>query len=485
VRRFPAEFQGSYLFADFCTGWIRRLDLADASAHDFAAGLDGPVDLDVGPDGALYVLGYNAGTIVRIDHPANLAPQIVQQPGDQLVSVGGTVRFAVTASGAPPLAYQWRRAGVDLPGATATTYERTGATTDDDGVLFDVVVRNAYGQATSRRARLEVTTDRPPVAAITEPLNGAPYAAGDTIRFAGGASDPESGALPASALTWWIDLHHESHFHPFLLETHGVAAGMFTVPTSGETSTHVWYRVHLRAVDPVGLTGETFVDLPPRVATLALATEPPGLEVTLDGVPVATPYAEPGVVGILRTLGAPSPQAGPGGLFELAAWSDGGAAIHDVATPAIDTTYTARFRPHVGGLAATYFDEPDLTGAHASRIDPVVDFDFTGHAPIAGFAADTWSARWTGTLQPRVSGPTTLFVRSDDGARLWVNGALVIDHWSAHASTVDRATVDLTAGQPVPLVLEYYQLHGPGGVRLLWSAPGLPRQVVPESQLSP
>jgi glucose/arabinose dehydrogenase len=55
LRLLPADYTGSYFFGDFCDGWIRRLD-TNGVVHDFAAGITNLVDIDVGPDGALYCL---------------------------------------------------------------------------------------------------------------------------------------------------------------------------------------------------------------------------------------------------------------------------------------------------------------------------------------------------------------------------------------------------------------------------------------------
>lgn len=59
--RFPSAYVGDYFFADFCRGWIRRVDYDQATGRFktvplFASGLNSPVDLQVGPDGALYYL---------------------------------------------------------------------------------------------------------------------------------------------------------------------------------------------------------------------------------------------------------------------------------------------------------------------------------------------------------------------------------------------------------------------------------------------
>jgi len=66
VAQFPAEYVGKYFFADFCSGWIRKLDPVTNTATDFAAGVLSPADLAVSPDGALYYLARSGGTVYRV-----------------------------------------------------------------------------------------------------------------------------------------------------------------------------------------------------------------------------------------------------------------------------------------------------------------------------------------------------------------------------------------------------------------------------------
>src|SRR5690606_11190343 len=47
-----------------------------------------------------------------------------------------------------------------------------------------------------------------PTPTITAPTVGTLWKVGDVISFAGSATDAEDGALPGSALTWDILLHH-------------------------------------------------------------------------------------------------------------------------------------------------------------------------------------------------------------------------------------------------------------------------------------
>jgi glucose/arabinose dehydrogenase len=65
---FPAAYRGSYFFADYVSGWVGRIDLANGNAaYAFAGGLLSPVDMLVGNDGALYMLTRTG--IVRISTP--------------------------------------------------------------------------------------------------------------------------------------------------------------------------------------------------------------------------------------------------------------------------------------------------------------------------------------------------------------------------------------------------------------------------------
>ena len=77
--------------------------------------------------------------------------------------------------------------------------------------------------------------------------------------------------------------------------------------------------------------------------TVTLATNPSGLQLKLDGQPVSAPYSFVGVVGIQRKLEAVSPQTVSGATRVFSSWSDGGARVHTIRTPATNRTYTARY----------------------------------------------------------------------------------------------------------------------------------------------
>ncbi len=88
-------------------------------------------------------------------------------------------------------------------------------------------------------------------------------------------------------------------------------------------------------------------------------------------------------------------------------------------------------------------------------------------------------------MRARYSETYTFITSTDDGVRLWVDGALVIDDWVAHAATERTATIELAAGRSYELRLEYFNGAGAGSARLLWSSRSQMREVVPSSALTP
>jgi len=88
--------------------------------------------------------------------PSLLPPSITGQPLDLSILAGLTATFSVTATGTPPLAYQWLRNGVAIAGATNAGYSLV-TTLLDNGATFTAVVSNTAGSVTSRAAQLIVT----------------------------------------------------------------------------------------------------------------------------------------------------------------------------------------------------------------------------------------------------------------------------------------------------------------------------------------
>ncbi len=121
------------------------------------------------------------------------------------------------------------------------------------------------------------------------------------------------------------------------------------------------------------------------------------------------------------------------------------------------------------GLRGEYFANKTFSGQPTLvRVDPVVDFHYDLAAPAPGLPSDNFSIRWTGKLTPRKSGRYALGVRSDDGARLYVDERRVLDNWGDHAPTLKVGELDLVAGKAYDVRLEYFESGLGASVELLW-----------------
>ena len=106
--------------------------------------------------GALLILAACGSSDPVSDPGSDRTPAITSQPTSISVSVGEMATFSVTANGAAPLAYQWRRGATVIPGATGATFTTPATVIGDSGAKFSVQVSNAKGQATSNDAALVV-----------------------------------------------------------------------------------------------------------------------------------------------------------------------------------------------------------------------------------------------------------------------------------------------------------------------------------------
>ncbi len=421
---------------------------------------------------------------------AGQAPSISQQASSKTVNLGNPAAFSVIAAGAAPLSYQWQKFDGamwnDLAGETTANY-LLAATTLTDAGSYRVVITNSVGSTTSDAANL--TVNRYPTASITAP---ATYTYGQTINFSATANDPEDGTLPGSACTWRVDFAHDSHFHPHVAEFTGVTSSSF-VANFYEPDPDQFYRIVLTVTDSNGATFTTFRDVAPVKSFLTLASNPAGVALTIDGQPVTAPIES--VVGIPHTIQAPTTVTVNGTPYNFLTWSDGGAASHSIDTPAIDSTLTANYLPalYAPGLTAEFYDFstslttlPDLTGQTPTvrRTDSQINYALTASAwrLLDTRFADRFAVRHTGQLQVNSAGDYNLFVKSDEGSRVWLDGQLLIDHDGRHGFTEKSAPITLTAGFH-DVRVDYFENVGNAGLVVSWAGPGIAKQVIPAANL--
>ncbi|MEO5976790.1 MAG: PQQ-dependent sugar dehydrogenase [Chryseolinea sp.] len=349
TTNYPSNYVGWYFFQDLCNSWINTLDPNAASpARDpFATAIPGnSVGITTGVDGNLYFLGRNNGALYKIIYNNTTSPYITNQPSNATVAQGQNVSLSVTALGSTPLTYQWNKNGSPVAGATGSSFTILNAKITDAGD-YTVTIINGSGTVTSSTASLTVYPNTLPVANILSPTAGTTYAGGSSINFNGEGNDAEDGAIPAASMQWNIDFYHDTHKHdqPAI---EGMNGGTFVVPTSGETSDNVWYRITLTVTDALGMSGKDSVDILPRKSTLNFATIPAGLQLILDGQTISTPSSVVSVEGIQRAIGAVSPQTKDEIGYSFESWSNGGVQTQTISTPVDDVTITGKFSAIVG-----------------------------------------------------------------------------------------------------------------------------------------
>lgn len=126
--------------------------------------------------------------------------------------------------------------------------------------------------------------------------------------------------------------------------------------------------------------------------------------------------------------------------------------------------------PVINNWRGEYFNNMNLSGGPTVvRDDAAIDFNWSTGSPATGIAADHFSVRWTRSLN-FPAGNYRFDVFSDDGVRLWVNNALVIDQWRNQSEGRFNATVALNGA--TSLRMEYYENDGRAAVALSWNPPG-------------
>jgi plastocyanin len=104
----------------------------------------------------LLVVACNGDPLSVSNTGTSAAPVITSQPASVTVAAGATVTFTVTATGTPPLTYQWSRDNVEITGATQASYVLQGVNAGDGGATFSVKVSNTFGTVNSESATLIV-----------------------------------------------------------------------------------------------------------------------------------------------------------------------------------------------------------------------------------------------------------------------------------------------------------------------------------------
>jgi hypothetical protein len=132
------------------------------------------------------------------------------------------------------------------------------------------------------------------------------------------------------------------------------------------------------------------------------------------------------------------------------------------------TTLSPPGCPTITGWRGEYWDNQTLSGAaKLCRADQTINFDWWSSPPDPSLSQGSYSARWTRILD--FSGKPYLFhISHDDGARMYIDGALKLDAWGSCCQT-DNAEVLMSPGSH-EIKLEMVQRGGAANM-VFWYEP--------------
>jgi beta-glucosidase len=125
------------------------------------------------------------------------------------------------------------------------------------------------------------------------------------------------------------------------------------------------------------------------------------------------------------------------------------------------------------GLKGEYFDNTELQGEPVlRRTDISVNFVW-GFNGVTAQLKKNYSVRWTGALVPAETGDYILGFTGQDGYRLWVDGQLQVEDWTAHRpSTTQTKPMHLDKNHTYAVRIEYFQTVRGAEAKLVWGIPG-------------
>lgn len=129
------------------------------------------------------------------------------------------------------------------------------------------------------------------------------------------------------------------------------------------------------------------------------------------------------------------------------------------------------------------------------RQDTNLSFNWGMGGPAPGLQSTNFMTRWTGYITVPTTGTYTLGATADDGVRISLNNGFmgaqqtVLNSWQDQGGpTLWGTATTLTAGQAVPITVDYYQHTGGAQMSLLAQGPGLSTtgdQTMPIKWLTP
>ncbi|ADU31971.1 ThuA domain-containing protein [Evansella cellulosilytica] len=259
---FPATHHGKLLFYDFVRGWMKLVDTDEngeiIAVEDFIDGLLLPMDVDIGPDGSIYIAEFGSSWwevndqsgITKISWGVlERAPVIQVNVSKNYAFIGDEISFDSSGTYDPDgndITFDWDFGD----GTTSTEASPTHAYSENGEYTVRLSVTDATGKVASWNTTI-VIGNTPPVVEILQPSNNTFFRNGDTFTFVGRAYDAEDGEIACENLEWRLDLLHDDHGHP--QEYKRGCEVTYTLQDDGHNYTdNIWWQMSLVARDSGG-----------------------------------------------------------------------------------------------------------------------------------------------------------------------------------------------------------------------------------------
>lgn len=362
AEAFPSQYDGALFMVDAARGcvWVApagadgKPDMSAIAnfAYPASSGDSGlsAVDLTQGPDGALYAADFYDDSIERISYFGANSPPDASLDADKVGGpmVGGefTVHFDAGGSSdaeGDPIHYAW---DLDGDGQFDDGSDQSTAQwkyTTEDNVVASVRVSDEFGR-TDETALTIYPGDLGPPEPRIDSITPDGWAIGDTLQYAGSATDPDGGPI---TYQWAISIQHcpsLCHEHPYI-EPSG-ASGSFVAPPH-EYPSHL--RFVLTATDDRGRSVATAPqESYPAEISISLSSDPAGIPVLFAGEPASTgPFHL--IAGGSASVSAPPTATVNGVSYAFDSWSDGSTDPSREFTSKVDTDLVARYKSTISG----------------------------------------------------------------------------------------------------------------------------------------
>jgi glucose/arabinose dehydrogenase/PKD repeat protein len=354
--KFPQDLDGHFFAGEFGRRWIKAIDVngdgTPGGIADFPWTGTQVMDLEFGPDGALYVLDYGAGFFGGDENSGLYRFEYIKGRDRSPIAA---VKADKT-SGKTPLTVTFSSAGSSDPEGAALTYawdfgDGTISTdpnpvktyTTDGEYSAKLTVSDPAGNTGTASVLITVGNTAPTVT-LELPDDGQLFQWGDTVPFKINVTDPEDTQIDCTKVKMTYVLGHDSHGHQ--ITSKNGCSGELTIPVDGEhdDAANIFAVFDAEYTDSGGLTTHTQHILQPRHRQAEHYTASQGIN-PISKTPAHggktvgdihngdwiafKPYELTGAKGITARVSS----GGKGGTIEVRAGSPTGTLLGKVSVP--------------------------------------------------------------------------------------------------------------------------------------------------------